>query len=154
MNTLLKIVFIVTVMLFSNIALAQTARNNPNVRERLTEAKLRVIQNSLQLSDEQLKDLSLVYRRYESEINALSYAKQRNLMRTSLDSLSTEEADKMITAQLDNVVKISAIKRKYYPEFRTVLTPQQVIELYKSEAQIRRRVMQEFRRRFESRQAQ
>jgi hypothetical protein len=38
-----------------------------------------------------------------------------------------------------------------YQEFKAVLTPQQIIKLYQTEAEIRRKVMQELKRRIMNR---
>jgi Spy/CpxP family protein refolding chaperone len=131
---------------------AQNAMNNPKLQERISDAKLKEIQRGLNISDDQLKELSPIYKRYESELNDLMTANQGRQFQRHPDSLSTVEADQMISTKLDNAVKISTIRRKYYPEFKSVLTPQQVMKLYQSEIKLRKKVMQEFRRRFGNRQ--
>ncbi|GGK81908.1 hypothetical protein GCM10011405_32080 [Rufibacter glacialis] len=130
---------------------AQDLRNNPQLQERLTQVKLREIQKTLLLEEEKMKALSPIYRRYESEVNSIHLARQARPKGTSLQSLSAEEADKLVAQQLDNAVKLSTIRKNYYPEFKTVLTAQQVMTLFKAEAQIRRRVMLEMRRRMGNR---
>jgi hypothetical protein len=59
----------------------------------------------------------------------------------------------LIVNQLETAKKLIAIREKYYKEFRTVLTPQQIIKLYQTEAELRKKVMQELKRRIMSRQA-
>jgi hypothetical protein len=50
-------------------------------------------------------------------------------------------------AQLENAKRLIDIREKYYHKFKTVLTPQQIVRLYQTEAQIRQKVTQELRRR-------
>jgi len=65
-------------------------------------------------------------------------------------SLSSEEADQLIAYQLKSAKKLILIREKYYNEFRTVLTPQQIIKLYQSEAELRKKVMAERKRRLKN----
>ena len=156
MHTLYKAIIVCVALLFHLAVQAQDLRNNPRLRERITEAKLVEIQKALNLTDAKLKQLAPIYKRYDAALNELHFARQQSrqgavLLRTNPDSLSTEEADRIISAHLENAVKISTIRKEYYSEFKTVLTPQQVMRLYQSEAQLRRKVMQEVRKRFGNR---
>ena len=72
-------------------------------------------------------------------------------MQVNPDSLSPEEAEKMIMAQISQTRKMVDLREKYYTRFKTVLSPQQIIKLYQTEAAIRRKVMNEIRRRFGNR---
>lgn len=145
MNNKIRTVLSIAVLCFALTAQAQDVWNNPRLQERITQAKLAEIQKVLQLSEVKMKALMPIYRHYESELHELIAGRQ---LLISPDSLSTEEADKLAMARLDDAVKIGTIRKKYYPEFRTVLTPQQVMKLYQSEAQMRRKIIKEFRRRF------
>ncbi|MEJ8801865.1 hypothetical protein [Pontibacter sp. H249] len=151
MNKLLTTVFISMLFLLQFTGQAQDLSRNPKLQERISQAKLVEISKALVLSEDKMKALTPIYKRYETEKNEITFPRQGRLLRTNPDSLSAEEADKLITAQLDNAIKISTIRRKYYNEFKTVLTPQQVFKLYKSEAQLNRKVMQELRRRLRNR---
>jgi type II secretory pathway predicted ATPase ExeA len=73
------------------------------------------------------------------------------LTKVDADSLSTEEADLLIVNQLESARKLISIREKYYKEFRTVITPQQIIKLYQTEAELRKKVMQEMKRRMMNR---
>jgi Spy/CpxP family protein refolding chaperone len=95
-----------------------------------------------------------VYIQYEKEIAGLNVRGQERLMRSNTDSLSSEEAERLVLAQLNNAKKMLEIREKYYYKFKSVLTPQQIIKLYQTEAEIRRKVMQELRRRFGGRMNQ
>ena len=68
-------------------------------------------------------------------------------MKANPDSLSTDEADQLVSDQLQSAKKLIEIREKYYKEFRTVLSPQQIIHLYQTEAEMRKKVMNEMKRR-------
>jgi CRISPR/Cas system CSM-associated protein Csm2 small subunit len=72
-------------------------------------------------------------------------------MRSNYDSLTAEEAERMLLLKMQNGKKLLDIREKYYYKFKTVLTPHQIVKLYQTEAEIRRKVMLELRRRFGTR---
>ncbi|GAA4300774.1 hypothetical protein [Nibribacter koreensis] len=150
MKTLIKYLTLTAALLLTLHAQAQNLRNNPRLQERLTQAKLQEIQKTLLLNDEKMKALSPIYKRYDAEVMALHLNRQMKGPATNINNLTAEEADKLVTQQLDNAVKMSTVRKNYYTEFKTVLTPQQVMAMFRAEAQIRRRVMMELRRRTET----
>jgi hypothetical protein len=154
MNSLIKVIVAGICSLLILTAQAQDQTRNPKLQERISQAKLVEIKRALALSDAKMKELTPIFKRYEAEKSQLHFPGQGKMLRSNPDSLSTEVADKLITAHLDNAVKVSTIRKKYYNEFKTVLTPQQVMRLYKSEAQLNKKVMQELRRRMRNRAGQ
>ena len=73
-------------------------------------------------------------------------------MKINSDSISGEQAEQMILHQMESARKIISIREKYYKEFKTVLTPQQILKLYQTEAEIRNKVTEEMKRRRLNRQ--
>lgn len=122
------------------------------LRQRITEAKLREIRRTLNLDQETMIKLRPVYIAWENELMTINFRDIGGPNQVKADSLSAEEADKVIMAQLTNARKLLDLREKYYARFRTVLTPQEVIKLYQTEAAIRRKVMMELRRRFGGRE--
>ncbi|AMM52569.1 hypothetical protein TH61_17205 [Rufibacter sp. DG15C] len=151
MNTLLKNLLICAGLLLTLAAQGQDLKNNPRLQERLLQVKLREIQKTLMLSDDKMKALTPIYKRYDNEITTIHKNRQVKGQGTNINNLTSEEADKLVVQQLDNAVKMSTVRKNYYSEFKTVLTPQQVMAMFRAEAQIRRRVMMEMRRRLENR---
>jgi hypothetical protein len=147
MNPLFRILIISATLLFSFHAPAQDLSRNAKLRERVTQAKLLEIQKHLGLPEEKLKALSPIYQRYDAELAAIHFGRPALPPGKSPKDLTAEEADKLVVAQLDNAVKMSTLRKNYYQEFRTVLTPQQIMAMFRSEAQMRRRVMNEVRKR-------
>jgi hypothetical protein len=127
---------------------AQNREWGVRLRDRILQAKLNEIQKSLKLEPQAFERFKPIYIRYEKDIASFNLRDQGRIMRVNADSLTSEEAEKMVMLQIQNAKKMIALREKYYPEFKTVLRPQQIIKLYQTEAEIRRKVMQEMRRRF------
>ncbi|MDO8930266.1 MAG: hypothetical protein Q7W54_14930, partial [Bacteroidota bacterium] len=89
--------------------------------------------------------------KYEREVSGIDFRNLARLMKVDADSLSSEEADRLIVSRLETAHKLISIREKYYKEFRTILTPQQIIKLYQTEAELRKKVLQEMKRRMMSR---
>lgn len=144
------LLFVLTLFVSSN-TIAQNTNRFPVLRERIVQAKLREIKLDLKLNQATFEQFRPVYLKYEREVSDIDYRKLARLTRVDADSLSTDEADQMIVNQLETAKKLIAVREKYYKEFRTVLSPQQIIKLYQTEAELRKKVMQELKRRIMSR---
>jgi len=145
-----KIILILLFVLF--LIVGQTAQSQqPNrkamIRNRIEQVKLREIKQRLQLDEATFAQFRPIYLRYERRIANIDFKNQARLMKANTDSLSTEEANLLITNQLANAKKMVFIRERFYNEFRKVLTPQQLVKLYQSETEIRRKVMTEIRNR-------
>lgn len=149
-NIISTLLFIFTLIVSLN-ASSQNLERFPRLRERIVQAKLREIRQSLKLDSATFKQFRPIYMNYEKEITGIDFRKLSRLMRVDADSLSTEEADQMIVNQMETARRLIDIRKKYYSEFKAVITPQQIIKLYQTEAELRKKVMQEIKRRMMSR---
>lgn len=148
MKNIIAFVFFITTLLVGLNVEAQNAGQFPRLRERIAQAKLREIKASLQLDEATFNRFSPIYMRYEQEVTSIDFRKMGRLMKVDTDSLSTSEADELIVNQLSAAKQLVQIREKYYHEFRKVIAPQQIIKLYQTEAELRKKVMQELKRRF------
>ena len=130
---------------------SQNADRFPRLRERIVQTKLNEIQLQLKLDQADFDQFRPVYLKYEREISEIDFRNLARLMKVDADSLSSEEAERLIINQLETAKKLISIREKYYKEFRTVLSPQQIIKLYQTEAELRKKVLQEMKRRMISR---
>lgn len=149
-NIFSTLLFVLTLVVSSNVQ-SQNADRFPMLRERIIQAKLREIKLSLNLDQATFDQFRPIYLKYEREVSEVDFRKLGRLMKVESDSLSTEEADQLIVNQLESARKLINIREKYYKEFRNVITPQQIIKLYQTEAELRKKVMQELKRRMMSR---
>lgn len=148
MKNIIAFVFFITTMVVGLNVEAQNLDRFPRLRERIAQAKLREIKASLQLDEATFNRFSPVYLRYEQEVTSIDFRKMGRLMKVDADSLSTSDADELIVNQLTAAKQLVQIREKYYHEFRKVIAPQQIIKLYQTEAELRKKVIQELKRRF------
>lgn len=151
MKTIVSTLFFVITLLISFNSESQNPDRFPKLRERMAQAKLREIRFQLNLDQPTFDRFRPVYLKYEQEISGIDFRNLARMMKVDADSLSSGEADGLIVSQLETSKKLIHIRERYYKEFRTVLTPQQIIKLYQTEADLRKKVLQEMKRRMMSR---
>jgi len=151
MKTILTTLFFVFTLFASLNAESQNPDRFPLLRERMVQAKLREIKLSLKLDQVRFEEFRPIYLKYEREVSGVNFRNLAKLTKVDADSLSNEEADQLIVNQLEAAKKLISIREKYYKEFRTVLAPQQIIKLYQTEAELRKKVLQEMKRRMMNR---
>lgn len=124
---------------------AQSQNKNPNqvLRQRVEQAKLRQIKLNLQMDEATFVQFRPLYLRYERTLANLDFKSQNKIMNVNADSLSAEESEQLLVAQWSRSKKLINIRERYYAEFRKILTAQQLVKLYQSETQIRKKVMTE-----------
>lgn len=149
-NIFSSLLFVLILFVSLNVQ-SQNPDRFPRLRERIAQAKLREIKLNLQLDQARFEQFRPIYLKYEREVAEIDFRKLTRLMRVDADSLSAEEADQLIINQLESAKRLIFIREKYYKEFRTVLTPQKIIKLYQTEAELRKNVMQEMKRRMMNR---
>jgi len=147
MRTTFKAFILLMLTMLSLGAQSQNARRFPVVRERILQAKLVEIRRSLNLDQAVMQRLRPIYIEYEKEISGINTNNQKRMMSANTDTLTAQEAERLVMVQLKNAKSLIDIREKYYHKFKTVLTPQQIVRLYQTEAQIRQKVTQELRRR-------
>ena len=133
-------------------AKSQNGARFPLLRERILQAKLREIKLKLNVDPGTFEKFRPIYRKYNQEISEIDIFKLGRMMKINSDSISAEQAEQMILNQMESAKKIISIREKYYKEFKTVLTPQQILKLYQTEAEIRNKVTEEMKRRRLNRQ--
>jgi len=151
MKTILTILFFAFTLFASLNAESQNPDRFPLLRERMVQAKLREIKLNLKLDQARFDEFRPIYLKYEREVSGVNFRNLAKLIKVDADSLSNEEADQLIVNQLEAAKKLISIREKYYKEFRTVLAPQQIIKLYQTEAELRKKVLQEMKRRMMNR---
>jgi hypothetical protein len=117
------------------------------LNKRIIEAKLRQIRISLKLDQATFDHFRPVYEKYESEVSEIDFKRLNKLLKSDPESLSSEEADRLILYQIEIASRMLEVREKYYIEFKKVLTPQQIIRLYQAEAELRIKFMQELKTR-------
>lgn len=130
---------------------AQQTNDKQLLRQRISQAKLSKIQNELNLDETSLKAFRPIFFKYERDMESLKINRGSNLKKIIKDSLSNDEADRLIRNDFINTRLITDIREKYYYEFKKVLTPAQIIKVYQTEADMQRKLMLEYKKRQQSR---
>jgi hypothetical protein len=152
MKKLYLVLLFVSAMLTSLNTKSQNQERFPMLRERIAQAKLREIQSDLKLDQVAFNQFRTVYMRFEKELSGIDFRKMARLLRVDADSLSVDDADQLIVNQIECAKSLIALREKYYKEFRKILSPQQIIKLYQTEAELRKKLMKELKRRLLDRQ--
>ncbi len=146
-------ILLVLILLITGIsAKSQNGDRFPLLRERILQAKLREIKLKLNVDPGTFEKFRPIYLKYNQELSEIELFKLGRMMKINSDSISGEQAEQMILHQMESARKIISIREKYYKEFKTVLTPQQILKLYQTEAEIRNKVTEEMKRRRLNRQ--
>lgn len=143
--------FLVLILLFSINTKSQNSGRFPLLRERILQAKLREIKLRLNTDPATFERFRPIYVKYEHEVSGIDFQKLTRLMKVDADSLSAADADLLIVNQLESARRLIDIREKYYKAFKAVLTPQQIIKLYQTEAELRKKVIGEIKRRLSGR---
>ncbi len=151
MKKIFATLLLVSILFFCLNTKAQKNERFPLLHERLVRAKLGEIKLRLKLDQATFEQFRPIYLKYNREITSIDFRKLARLMKVEADSLTAEEADQLIVNQLEGAKRMIEIRENYYKEFRTVLTPQQIIKLYQTEAELRKKVQEEVKRRMMSR---
>ena len=141
--TIMLLLFII----LSVAAQAQQPKKRLTTRDRIEQARLREIRQSLKLDQATFVRFRPVYMRYERKMSNLNLKHQTNLIKVNADTLSDIEAESMLNDQLQNAKRVIMIRERFYFECKKVLTPQQTVKLYQSETDIRKKIMNEINKR-------
>lgn len=148
MKVWLKTLTLLVTFLLPILLSAQNQRF-PAMRERILNARYNEICIRMKLSREVAEQLRPVFIRYEKEKAGLFV--KLHQQRVPADSTMTDkQAEEKYLAQLSEAKKLIEIREKYYPEFRAVLSPKQVVHFHRVEMEVNRKMMQQIRKRMNS----
>lgn len=120
---------------------------NQLLRQRMEQAKLMQIRQDLMLDEAQFAQFRPIYMRYERALANVDFRSQNRLLNVHADSLSNEEATALLQGQWEQAKRLLHIRERFYIELRSVLSPQQLVKLFQSEADIRQKAVRELGRR-------
>lgn len=145
MKNLIKIIAVLVMVLIPAFLMAQNQRF-PTMRERIFYARYNEICIRMKLSREKAEQLRPVYIRYEKEKAGLFVELHKQRVPTD-STMTDEQAEEKYLTQLSEAKKLIEIREKYYREFRTVLSPKQVVQFHRIEMEVNRKMMQQIRKR-------
>lgn len=114
---------------------------------------------ALALDDATKAKFEPIYKKYQAELGEVMKScrpdrpesapdqADKKPSRPELSNLTDQQAEEMILLRLDGAVKMAEIHKKYYAEFKKVLSPKQILKVYDTEMQMRNRVGEHFKHR-------
>jgi len=93
----------------------------------------------------------LIYKEYLTELGKLAQGEKERLGKGRIDSLTNDQAEKIIKKRFQRAEQMVNIREKYYDTFKKVLTPKQILIVYQTENRVVRKTEKEFRHRMEKR---
>ena len=133
MKAFLKIILIV--LITSTAAHAQPQRGQAMMR--IHAAKMAYITDRLHLSQRQASDFIPLYNEYEKDVRSTRQSFMGKYKGTHPDDADDATSRKYIDDNLDYQQAVIDLKRKYNDRFLSIISPQQVADLYIAEREFR-----------------
>lgn len=147
----LKVLFTTALLLiFCEWPAAQPGGRLPQITERFSNTRLNQVASRMNLEKEKVEQLRPLYLKYEREKQELMDGRMLREMRTSPDSLTDEQAEQLFFMQMEKAKKMISLREKYFREFRTVLSPREIMEFHRIEKEVTRKMMEKIRQRFKN----
>ena len=107
------------------------------------EIKLAIIKDELGLSDKEFKQFEPIYRDYTRNLAA----NRHRVPKVDMETATKAQINNMLRRQIDNSINTGMVRKVYIQIFERVLTPQQLVKLYRTDNKIARKAREEMRRR-------
>jgi hypothetical protein len=146
--------FTVLMSVFCMIFMAEnTSAQKPDrpMRERIINAKFDEICRRLELESSKADQLRPVYRSFEREKAALMLNNNEGRMAFPDSTLTEQQQDEFYLKSLEKAKMLVELREVYYPKFRTVLTPRQMVQFNRIEMELNKRMMQQLKKRMNER---
>ena len=140
-----KVVQIVLLLLLvSSAGFAQEQKECRPI-ERIHAAKIAYLTDRIQLATNQSATFLPMYNEYEKEVRKTRQPFLQKYRGMNMNAADDATARQAVDDDLDYQQQVLEIKKKYKDKFLTVLTPQQLSELYIAEREFRQMLLQRLR---------
>lgn len=150
-NVFTKILILIVCFASSAITYGQHGRNSPGVRIVLLKSQMDEVKRRIHIDD---KNLSNFEKLYESYINEISQINNNNRIPSitdlNLEKYSENQVEAIFMQQSEKARKLLSVREKYFWLFRSILTPKDIIIMYRVEREVINRALQEIRNREQS----
>ncbi len=138
-----KIVLAFAFVFISYFTFAQMG-GHPSPKGDFKKLQAEMILRELKLPEESQAQFRDLYAEYAAQMDSL-----RPRHRRGVEQPTSEDVEQHIFESFDMTDKITDLKREYYPKFKEILSPEQILRMYSAEQQLRNRMSDEQRRRRE-----
>lgn len=129
------------ISLLVTVSFTAFAQNRPG-REKLESARIALITERLNLTPEVAQQFWPVYNQVKEEERALRREEFQMRRSQETDDLTDAEAQAKMDQYFELKEQQLALEKKAAQQFREVLTPKQVLQLYKAEAEFQRMLLE------------
>ena len=112
--------------------------NPEEKKELLRRYRDEIMMNNLNVREDQKEEFLQIYNRYQQEQRKIKDEFNGNF---DPDSMSDEQAEKMLEKSFDTGQKLLDNRRKYAKEMRRVMNPQQVLKMFQNESSMREKML-------------
>jgi hypothetical protein len=140
-----RIALIFSVVLCCFAALSAEPNLSQDQIDRIFNAKVKMMQDQLDLSPAQTERFIPVYRSYCNEVRNLFHSHPRPDKRAA--TVSSDAACRFVLGNLKTKETVLRIQQKYIPKLSKILSPQQLLMFLKVESDIQHQIMGEHSRR-------
>jgi hypothetical protein len=128
-----KITILITVLSFAFSTFVKAQDDYPKGKEKIRAAKVGLITNRLNLSEEQAKTFWIVYEEFDKKRSEI----RKNIRQMTAESRNITTSDDKILSDLKEVLSLKQkevdLERDYLSKFLKTINVRQLSELYKTE---------------------
>ena len=124
---------------------AQPGKRSAENKEKFFMAKMKMIQQELNLTEEQTNEFTPIYRKYDEEM--LEIFKNHRAAENKLKKSGSSNATKVVNLRIEMKMNLLRLQKSYTNKFAKVLTPEQLMHLDDAERKIQFQIMKRHNRR-------
>jgi len=132
----------------TNTVYGQKFKNMEEKRERVEALKVGFITKQLDLTPEEARSFWPVYNQMQSELQTLRKSRRTAIANAVInyDTMKDSEVETLVDNEIIFRQQELDIRKKYHPQFKTVLPIRKVAKLYRSEEEFKRNLLQEMKK--------
>ncbi len=148
----MKRVVILLVVIFSIQSLfsqnPKQDRDKAAFREDLYRAQLSFVKREVEIYKGKEREFDKIYRRYVEAIWSLNPKRLGPpLGEREIEDIENEKIEQAFIRQTDRSVNLLLLRKEFFYEFKRVISPRDIVELYRLEREMGRKFQNELRRR-------
>lgn len=140
--------FIITLLLL--VSLSGHSQDNDR-KERIKALKVAYLTEQLELSKIEAQQFWPVYNAFDEQEHAFRKENYSKRKKTDVESLSEQEAQKMIDDMLSNEKKKYELRENFIKELQKILSSKKIIKLKIAEDEFNKKMFEEYKKRKDSR---
>ena len=129
------------------VALNLSAQKN---KERIKALKVSFITERLDLSQEEAQKFWPIYNEYDNKSNEVRFTEIRSIrkeIRTNLETMSNDDAEKLITRLNKAEIALHTIRTSFFTKLSGTISPKKIILLKIAEEDFKRKMLNELKNR-------